>query len=56
VGTKVTVTNLNNGHTVTCTIVQRTGTDKAQAVVLNTPLFGQLADLIEAPIPVRITW
>jgi hypothetical protein len=56
VGTKVTVTNLDNGHTVTCTIVQRTGTDKTQAIVLDTPLFARLADLIEAPIPVRITW
>jgi hypothetical protein len=56
VGTTVTVTNLDNGHAVTCTIVERTGTDKAQAIVLDTPLFTQLADVVQAPIPVRMTW
>ena len=56
VGTNVTVTNLDNGHTVTCTIVERTGTDKTLAIVLDTPLFTQLADVVQAPIPVRISW
>jgi hypothetical protein len=56
VGTSVTVTNLDNGHTVTCTVVERTGTDKSQAIVLDTDLFAQLADLVHAPIPVRISW
>jgi hypothetical protein len=56
VGTRVTVTNLDNGHTATCTIVERTGTDKSQTIVLDADIFAQLSDLLHAPIPVRIAW
>jgi len=56
VGTRVTVTNLDNGHTATCTVVERTGTDKTQVIVLDANVFAQLSDLVHAPIPVRITW
>jgi hypothetical protein len=56
VGTRVTVTNLDNGHSATCTIVERTGTDKSQVIVLDADVFAQLSDLVHAPIPVRITW
>lgn len=56
VGTKVTVTNLDNGHTVDCVVTQRTGVPQDQLIVLDTQAFSQLADLIEAPIPVTISW
>jgi hypothetical protein len=56
VGTRVTVTNLDNGHTAMCTIVERTGTDKSQSIVLDADIFAQLSDLLHAPIPVRIAW
>jgi hypothetical protein len=56
VGTPVTVTNLDNGHTVTCVIDDRRGVPVDQLVVLDTPVFEKLADLIEAPIPVTISW
>jgi hypothetical protein len=56
VGTRVTVTNLDNGHTASCTIVDRTGTEKAQVIVLDADIFAQLSDLVHAPIPVRISW
>jgi hypothetical protein len=56
VGTKVTVTNLDNGHTVVCTVTDRTGVPADGTVVLDTPTFSRLADLIEAPIPVSISW
>jgi hypothetical protein len=56
VGTRVTVTNLDNGHTATCTIVERTGTEKSQVIVLDADVFAQLSDLVHAPIPVRISW
>jgi hypothetical protein len=56
IGTKVTVTNLDNGHTVTCVIADRTGVPDDQVIVLDTTVFGQLADLVEAPIPVTISW
>jgi len=56
VGTRVTVTNLDNGHTVSCTIVERTGTEKSQVIVLDADIFAKLSDLVHAPIPVRISW
>jgi hypothetical protein len=56
VGTEVTVTNLDNGHTVSCVIAERTGVPDDQVIVLDTPIFEQLADLNEAPIPVTISW
>ena len=52
----MTVTNLDNGHTVTCVIAERTGVPDDQVIVLDTPVFEQLADLVEAPIPVTISW
>jgi hypothetical protein len=56
VGTTVTVTNVDNGHTVNCVIAERTGVPDDQVIVLDTPVFEQLADLIEAPVPVTISW
>ena len=55
-GTMVTVTNVDNGHTVTCVIAERTGVPHDQVIILDTPVFEQLADLIEAPIPVTVSW
>jgi len=56
VGTTVTVTNQDNGHAVNCVIAERTGVPDDQVIVLDTPLFEQLADVIDAPIPVTISW
>jgi hypothetical protein len=56
IGTAVTVTNLDNGHLVTCVIADRTGVPDDQLIVLDTPIFEQLADLVEAPVPVSISW
>jgi hypothetical protein len=56
IGTAVTVTNLDNGHTVQCVIADRTGVPDDRVIVLDTTVFEQLADLVEAPIPVTISW
>ena len=56
IGTAVTVTNLDNGHTVKCVIADRTGVPDDRVIVLDTTVFEQLADLVEAPIPVTISW
>jgi hypothetical protein len=50
------VTNLDNGHLVECVVADRTGVPDDQLIVLDTPDFEQLADLVEAPIPVSISW
>jgi hypothetical protein len=55
-GTTVTVTNLDNGHAVRCVIADRTGVPDDQVIVLDTAVFEQLADVVEAPIPVTISW
>jgi len=53
-GTRITVTNLDNGHSVDC-IANRVYTDGSEGLVLHTNLFAQIADLTDAPIPVDIT-
>jgi hypothetical protein len=56
IGTTVSVTNLDNGHMVECVIADRTGVPDDQLIILDTPVFEQLADLVDAPIPVSISW
>ncbi len=53
-GTRITVTNLDNGHSVSC-IANRVYTDGSDGLVMQTNLFAQIADLTDAPIPVDIT-
>jgi hypothetical protein len=55
-GTVLTVTNLDNGHSTTCTVALKKTLPGGQLIVLDTPIFQELGDLIEAPIPVRVTW
>jgi len=54
-GTRVTVTNVDNGHSVTCTAsaLVRNMTDD---VLLHTSAFAGIADLSASPVPVRVTW
>ena len=54
VGTDVTVTNLDNGHAVTCTIVERTGTEQSPGrLVLDTDVVRPSSPTwSHAPIPV----
>lgn len=55
-GALLTVLNIDNGKTVTCTnvgdILIPPGTD----LVIHTELFSTLSDLTDAPITVRISW
>ncbi len=53
-GTRITVMNLDNGHTVTC-IATRVYSAADDGLVLFTDTFAQIADLTDAPIPVEIT-
>jgi hypothetical protein len=52
-GAKVTILNLDNGRTVTCTAVLG-GSGAADVLVMHTDLFATIADLTDAPIPVEI--
>ena len=52
---RVTVTNLNNSHKLDC-INNVGGPRPEEAVVLHADAFLRIADLTDAPVPVRITW
>ncbi|MAT05954.1 MAG: hypothetical protein CL424_13020 [Acidimicrobiaceae bacterium] len=51
----VTVTNLDNSMQIDC-INNVGGARPEEAVVLHADAFLQIADLTDAPVPVRITW
>ena len=52
-GAKVTILNLDNGRTVTCTAVLG-ASGAPDVLVMHTDLFETIADLTDAPIPVEI--
>lgn len=53
-GREVTVINLDTGRRVTCTVVEHGPLPEGVIVKLDAPVFQQLADLGEQPIPVRV--
>lgn len=56
VGAQLTVTNINNGRSIKCTSAFGSSVPVGVTVQLNSKQFTQLADLVDAPIPVKITW
>jgi hypothetical protein len=56
VGVQLTVTNINNGRSIKCTSAFGVSVPAGVTVQLNSTQFTLLADLIDAPIPVKITW
>ena len=55
-GITITVQNLNNARTTTCTNVFRTSLPSGVTMLLHTKVFESLANLVDAPIPVTISW
>ncbi len=55
-GIKLSVQNLNNGRTTTCTNVFRTSLPSGATMLLHTKVFESLANLVDAPIPVTVSW
>ena len=53
--TQVTITNLDNSRSVRC-FAAVGGPEPDDNVVLHSEAFLQIADITDAPIPVRITW
>lgn len=55
-GAVITVTNVDNGLATTC--VNRLGgtLPKGVDLVVQTELFSDIADLADAPVPVRLSW
>ena len=56
IGRIVTVTNINNGRSITCTNVFSLLVPNGVTVIMHTTVFNKLADLIDSPIPVKISW
>ncbi len=52
-GQQVTVVNLDNNRSVTCTAILAPSS-AADQLVMASELFAELADLTDAPIPVEI--
>lgn len=55
-GTVLTVLNLNNGRKTSCTNINIGPTSGTFDIVLNTAIFESIAELVDAPIPVELTW
>lgn len=55
-GMRLVVKNLNNGRSISCSNVMMPSTPANVSIVLHTQLFVELSDLVNAPIPVSITW
>lgn len=54
IGTIVTVTNLNNGRSIKCNNVSIESLRDGSVIIVHTDVFLEIADLIDAPIPVSI--
>lgn len=55
-GAEITVLNLNNGRKTTCTNLNLGYVPPSFDIVLNTNVFNAIADLVDAPLPVEMTW
>lgn len=56
IGADLTVTNVNNGRSIKCTNVYSLLVPNGITIILHTTVFTRLADLIDAPLPVKISW
>lgn len=52
----LTITNIDNGLSVQCRNTLGTSVPTGADVVLDTSLYTAIAELADAPVPVRITW
>jgi hypothetical protein len=55
-GAEVTIVNLNNGRSLRCTNVFAVTLPSGADVVIHTPLYLQIANLVDAPLPVTVSW
>jgi len=55
IGTEITVTNLDNGRSLTCTNAT-TESRGDLVIIIDADVFIEIADLVDAPIPVEIAF
>jgi hypothetical protein len=55
-GATITILNLNNGHKTTCLNINIGPTSGTFGIIMNTAVFEAIAELVDAPLPVELTW
>lgn len=55
-GAEITVRNLNNGRKTVCTNINIGPTSGTFQIVLHTGVFEKIAEIVDAPLPVELTW
>jgi hypothetical protein len=55
-GALLTVTNTDNGQSTTCTNTLGMTMPPGANIVLHTDVFGEIGDLADAPLSVRVSW
>ena len=55
-GYELTVVNVDNGQSTTCTNTQGFPVPAGVGMVLDTVIFAEIGDLVDAPLPVRVSW
>ena len=56
IGAIITVTNINNGRSLECNNVSIQSLTGGNIILIHTEVFLEIADLIDAPIPVQISF
>lgn len=54
IGARITVTNLNNARSVVCDNVSIESLSGGNTIIIHSDVFLEIADLVDAPIPVEI--
>jgi hypothetical protein len=54
IGAKITVTNLNNARSIVCDNVSIESLSGGNTIIIHSDVFLEIADLVDAPIPVEI--
>ncbi len=55
-GISLTIKNINNGRTTKCTNVYREIMPAGATALLHTKVFERISNLVDAPIPVNVSW
>jgi hypothetical protein len=55
-GIVLTITNVDNGLSTTCTNTRSTSVPPGADIAIDTDVYITIAELVEAPVPVRISW
>jgi hypothetical protein len=55
-GVLLTITNIDNGLSITCRNTMGVSIPYGITVGIDTDLFIEIADLVDSPVPIRLSW